>query len=1094
MLITFGQFENRQAIRNSAQLLQPRTVLLENLMMPRDAVIHHLDFSKESSFPNRELPQLAGTPSKKRIPIQHITDLTSKTEVGVIQNRYVDKDIREWMRGNMDQWRVWDLLTTPNPDTTVNAVINYNHLVGLYKYKPNLLTAYNQRFDLLKTYWQTVAAAAQVSPNHYQFVKVKVPKAIPSRNLLDKIVAMPAVRMSRILNTDALFSLTQLYMYLNPATRAKSALADVPQDITSRIVVEFNYDEYSVFCKLSHLVSLLKDSPLENKLKLPVARVQQVFLLMMLRTQSIVEEKRNGQNSTLLLQDQEDAKQLQSAVLPDETNEDDSGSETQRPPQDTVPGGNISQLQSSLIPKQSAPHLPLPASNLKDNAFFDVPEMPDNWDTKLDEDLSEYEGTSDMFFSKVVQQVSTLPETVETEPDADSGDDQTQTALDIHAVDRNPERIAQLLRTPTVQEKLETYIQEAKGYDALSTAEARVLRKTFEKRQQMSSPYNPSVKIDEYKQVTPEDLQLPDFKLPIKNDLVPESHKQERLFNIDKKYIRTTLRKHLLACVTSLESNDLIIKDYQVEEIKQSIGRYEVHKVTFKPLRGKESSVYFRIPVINDEGEFTAGNVTYRMRRQKSQIPICKVSPIKVAVTSNYNKLFIGRSERKAFDPYANIATQIKTDYLEVKGNITKIEPANRFDNLLKLPNMYAAMSQHFNSVVTPEYHLYFNHAEIGNHIDEKVLKDLQSKNLTFIGHNRQSQILVMDSTEAVFNYSAGMQPLPPFSEMLGLDSTKIPQAFSSIKILGDNIPLGVMLGYYLGFKDLVAVTGAQMTVHPRGARIASNSNKDVVLRFGDAKVLVQCPDTQTTLLFAGYNFYANYIKTQTLESFYSQNVYLDLLESRDAGLMHLKEMDSLRSSFIDPITKDALISINEPTEFLPLMLRANEMLADFHHLDVNDPTNARIRGYDRVPGLVYRALSESVREHRMRGGKGKIELDPFKVWKYVTQDTTVKVTEDNNPITDVKETESVTFSGQDGLSRTATPEALRRYHPKDRQLVSEATVDSSDVALNLYLSPYAKIKNLLGDVDVQADESDTSPEKIFSTSMQLVPMSEFDD
>lgn len=474
-------------------------------------------------------------------------------------------------------------------------------------------------------------------------------------------------------------------------------------------------------------------------------------------------------------------------------------------------------------------------------------------------------------------------------------------------------------------------------------------------------------------------------------------------------------------------------------------------------------------------------------------LPLRKISPTKVGLSSNYNKLFVFRTERKAFDPYSNIVEQIKTDYLDGKGNITKIAPGNRYRNNLKLPNIYAALSRSFNDVTTPTHRFFFNHDEIGSHIDADVLKALDKEELIFVGHDSKQHVLVMDRSEQIYDYSANKAPLGKIEGLLQLNTEKIPQAFSAIKILGDTISLGVMLAYYMGLKDLVAITRSQMEVYPPRKQV-TKPECGAVLTFSDARVVITCPNQTAELLFAGFLFYKAHIKTQLLESFYSKNVYLDLLESRDSGLMHLKEMDMLRENFIDPITKDLLVSMKEPTEFLPLLLRANQLLEDFHHLDINDPTVTRIRGYDRLPGLVYRALSESIRTHKLKGGKGKIELDPYKVWKYVTQDTTVKITEDNNPVTDVKEVEAATFSGMDGLSRTATPEKLRKYHVKDAGLISEATVDSTDVALNLYVSPYAKLKSVLGDVDMESTEHVDHPEKIFSTSVQLAPFAEFDD
>lgn len=1098
MLIPYSQFQLQQAVKSSAHLLHPRTVLQTNMKMPQGSMIHYLDLQSDAQFPARDMVYLSGIPENKRVPIFHVTDLLTKTEVQLLQERLLSKKIREWQRGHMQAFRPWELLQVPNPDRLTNGVINYNLLKNLYKYKNTLTSSHSRYMDLMGTYWSTVAQAIQASAQTHHFVSIPVPKALPSRSLINKILEFSAGRYARVVTNPELNGILQLYRYLDPKSRSASTMASLPESAGENLTIEFTYRGYSVFCKLSYLSALHKDSVLPGKIKLTTERLHQVFLLMLLKIQNIVEEKIQGTNPELLTQDEMDSSAEDTPVvlgdvseLQEQALQEDEEDHAPEPLQQA----QLSQIEADLIKSKvsASDTAALAPGKVKeiniDTAFDDQKLDLSDLEHLLDSGLKEYEGGSDDLFIKAVTKAAQAPEYQADE----SEEEKEQAVVDLHAVDYSEENVAKLLKAPTIDERFEDFILEAKSFDAISTAEARTLRKTFEKRKTLVSPYSKD-QIDQYKQITPKELELPDTSIPLNNNLVEDHLKHEVLFNYDKKYIQGPLRKHLVACVTALERNDLIVKDYQVEEISQSTGKYEIHKLTLKPLRGKESQVYFRIPVINDEGEYVAGGVRYRIRRQRASQILAKMSPIKVGITSNYNKLFISRTERKAFDPYANIAEQIKTDYLDGKGNITKIAPGNRFDNQQHLPNIYAAMSQHFNDVSTADYRFFFNHRDTAKHIDEKTIKELQSKSLTFVGHDKQSHVLVMDKSEMIYDYSDSMKEVGVLESLLGLNQDKIPQAFTTIKILGDSVPLGVMLSYYMGLKNLVAVTRSTMKVYPPNARISTSSKNEVMLKFANAKIVIECPNQNATLLFAGFAFYKNFIKTQQLESFYEKNVYLDLLESRDCSLMHLKEMDMLKDNFIDPITEDSLKAMNEPTEFLPLLLRANQLLEDFHHPDINDPSISRIRSYDRVPGLVYRALTESIRTQRMKGGKGKIELDPYKVWKYVTQDTTVKITEDNNPITDVKEVESATFSGVDGLSRTATPEKLRKYHRNDAGLISEATVDSSDVGLNFSLSPYAKVGSLLGEVDMTSTKHEEHPDLIFSTSVHLSPFSEYDD
>ena len=264
---------------------------------------------------------------------------------------------------------------------------------------------------------------------------------------------------------------------------------------------------------------------------------------------------------------------------------------------------------------------------------------------------------------------------------------------------------------------------------------------------------------------------------------------------------------------------------------------------------------------------------------------------------------------------------------------------------------------------------------------------------------------------------------------------------------------------------------------------------------FEDYKLLIETDIVEKQLLFNGFLFYKEFTKQYPLSSFDDTPIFLNLLEFRSSGLIHLKELDNLKKRFIDPITRDVLEELNEPTDYLKVLLKANYMLSDYNHPDINDPNYSRIRGFDRVPGLMYRALCESVREYNLKSRTGsKIAIDPYKVWNYITQDSTVKTSEDLNPILNLKEAEAVTFTGLDGLNKDATPKQLRRFHENDTGLTSESTVDSADVALNIYLSPYAKLNSVRGIVDKNSTVVKDNPASLFSTGVQVSPIAEHDD
>jgi hypothetical protein len=141
-------------------------------------------------------------------------------------------------------------------------------------------------------------------------------------------------------------------------------MAALSDEASEHLTVEFTYEGYSVFCKLSYLTSLLKDSPLENKIKLPVERVHQMFLLMLLKIQKNVEDKLQGIDPELMAEDTLDAEPSkedteQSTVLGNDVGESEDDDSVQ-PDSDqrskqTKPL-TLSQVRNSYLPK--GPHPP----------------------------------------------------------------------------------------------------------------------------------------------------------------------------------------------------------------------------------------------------------------------------------------------------------------------------------------------------------------------------------------------------------------------------------------------------------------------------------------------------------------------------------------------------------------------------------------------------------------------------------------------------------------------------------------------------------------------------------------------------------------
>lgn len=1065
MLLLLNQFILKQAIRSPLYLLNPTIVPQELVSLPRFSVLHYLETKQENHFPVRDLYYFRNISSNKKIPITHILDLESKDETTSIENKLAAAETRKWNQSNLKYFRPTDLLEIPNTDTNLIALYNYNLLKDLYKYKTSPQANYYKFFNLNYTYWNNVQKAIVADTESVHFVSINLPNNIPNYNVINVLLKFNVVKLSRVISDTDLLQLLDLYKWLTSDTRGSSTLKNISDEDSKKIIIEFKYKGHSCFLPLHLIRSMSKDSELECDVKVPDLKIQKVFILMVHKVQDKI--------NTLLEQNKEDVEikddtveELSAQIKAEDQEVNDDDAPTDKDVLDSLPDIN------SIVKIDNIEGI---EKDLEVKSFDNL------IDTEITRFESDNEETDKLYEETILK----------AEKEAEVVTEETPVIANIP-----PETIETLLSNKTTEDRFNKYIQEAIEFKTLTSSEIRALKKTREARVLLKSPYDKDTALDISKRITPLDVELTpqELKLNIDSNLVEDNLKKEVINKFDKKYIDNVLKKDVIACVSHLENSNLIIKDYTVEENKTSLGNYEVHKLTVKPFNAKESTIYFRLPKIDKEGEFIASGIKYRMRKQRTDLPIRKISSTKVALTSNYGKLFIFRTEKKANDPYEYLANFIRNNYINEEGLVTKIVPGGRNLNHVNLPNIYHYLSTQFTEIHTTKFSLLLNYNERHHYIGEGVLKDIESKKLTFCGYLPNKHILVTDFSDVFYDYTAGMTPLGNIEELLELDTTKIPKPYSAIKLLGDNIPLGICMAYYLGLSELIAITGTQATTIESNKQYKPNRN-EIVLKFSDYKLILTIPNKETELLFNGFFYYKDFIKQHSIREFGYKDIYLNLLEFRDGSLIHIKELNLLEELFLDPITVDVLKSINEPTDYFRLLLRANELLRDFSYPDINDPSYSRIRGYDRIPGLMYKALSESIRDYKFKNGnKSKVELDPYKVWNYITQDSTVKITEDINPILDVKEAETLTLSGSDGLNKDATPKLLRRYHKNDLGLISEATVDSSDVALNIYLTPFAKIKNVRGLVDNNNVESQENKSKVFSTSVLLAPMSEYDD
>jgi hypothetical protein len=1012
-------------------------------------------------FPDRTNYIFNNIPKNKRVPIHHLTDLSHKDLVVSIRDKRLLTTIKKWHTEHIKEFKRNTIDTVITKDANLISVVNYNVVKDLYRYKTSPLMHFYKFSNTYKTVSDTVKYLTNLDRENINIVRVNIPITMPSYNIVQKFTTFSDTKYTKIVTDNNLKVITELYKWLEDSTRPKSVFSSIDDDDSNTVYLEFQYKGYVSYLRLGLLRELSKQSNLESKQKIDSKKVQKLLVLVIFKIQKTVEGILQGtiEAPTTSHLDINNSGIEMTEVPEEDEDYVESDSATDRQAQD-----NKTKLQLK--------------ENTDKGGDYVLRELNENVFSRLDKELDDLLNTG-------VYADSMYEEDILKDLDSKGREKQAFTA------EIDPQEITAVIQDNTLDSEFSKYKTKAKEFKNVSTVELKNNEKLYEKRKLLKSPYDPSTPIDTYKVVTKEDIEIKpeERQINVKAPTITKEVAQESINVYDKKYISKVLKKDIVACVTNLEKVGILISNHEVQEVKDAMGNYEIHRLSLKPIDGKENTLTFKIPSIDDEGEYYATGIKSRLRKVRTDLPIRKIDPYTVALTSGYGKLFVSRSQKVAYDDCGYIVKFIKNSYLDKEGIVKDITPGNCYSNKVKKPNILSKLSMEFKQFVVGDYNIVLDKDLLDGYFKQEHIEELLKENLYPCGYRESDKkLIVCDMSEKLYIENT---LLGTINDLLQIEDSRVPKTFTNVKILGDDIPLGVVLSYYMGLDKFLAYLKQDTTI----VDAANRATGDIVIKFEDKKVIVNKPSQEAKLLLNGFNYFRDIIKKFTIEEFTIPSVYYNLFEFRGFGLKHLNELDLLKALFIDPITKEVLTSINEPDNFIPLLFRANELLEDFIHPDVNDPAYSRIRGYERMPTMLYKCLAESVRSYKLRFNKSnKIELDPYKVWNTITMDNSKKLSEDLNPVLDLKENEIVTLTGGDALSKGAIPKFLRRYHENDMGLISEATVDSSDTAVNIYLTPYAKLKNARGLVDVEDTSHKEDPARIFSTSALLAPMAEYDD
>ena len=615
------------------------------------------------------------------------------------------------------------------------------------------------------------------------------------------------------------------------------------------------------------------------------------------------------------------------------------------------------------------------------------------------------------------------------------------------------------------------------------------------------------------------------------DQIVDKSMLRSSINNLDFEYIKTTADRDFASVVTSFNKNGVFLTDLTEEYKIDELNWLKEYTVSYEDILGRKSSSKIVVPIVDKHGHCYINGSKKIFKKQLVNLPIVKLSPTRISLASNYNKTIVERNDSKAHNFLSYFTSLLNKSkgisdidiYIEFGRHIHNLPLAYEYTELstkfkyIKINNKQDVLYLIFGN----KDNLYKNDKLILNTtIDKKSIDNLESKLSAIFTGFTSKYLLFIDINNYIYKIDINKKDIIDNSsidttnyihlvqELVNIKMSSSLTEYVDLKVLNGKLPIIFVLAYKYGLKATLEYLKVDYQLIDKKITKDSNedlnlniqkftkSNTDISIKFYDKTLIINRYPLTHSLIVSGLSMFDT--EEITFEEMELKSSYYTLLEMKNIKVNLLKGIDNLFDLFIDDITKDVLQQMNEPTNFRDLLIRSVVLLSTTDHKEAASAANHRFRTYERINGIIYNEMSQALAKYKSRSARGiKFSINPDAIIQRILSDQALMPVHEINPIHDIKERTSFTYTGFGG--RTAQSFVIEdRKFPKDGiGTIAESTVDSGKVGLSSSCPVDATLLNNRGITEQYDNPEDLEyiePAQMLSVTSLLMPGALNDD
>lgn len=528
----------------------------------------------------------------------------------------------------------------------------------------------------------------------------------------------------------------------------------------------------------------------------------------------------------------------------------------------------------------------------------------------------------------------------------------------------------------------------------------------------------------------PNDIELPVTKLNI--NTINKGWENMSFMNFDKAYDPDSDIVKMLDSMKNW-SYPIGVRNIKVTDNTTSEDCLNLWEIQCEDYKGTRFKLKVDIPkFIDDKFLLLRGNKKTLMI-QSTSMPIIKtdLDTCQIVGVGGYNKIFVRQYGAGVGKSMIHVDKLIKTLNKYDEKDITVVYGDNtRTCNKYELPIDYIDLASYYNRIETKDFTIYFSQDELRMNYevdDSKGLPIGVYKNRSVDGKVADTIMYYDKQIAKEFNTVA---IYITYMIMGTVDSKKFMDIYDSIiatgkrymysraSILSIKIPLVIVCAYVEGLSSTLKKAKIDYSFVKTIDKTIKIGNQVDYIKFSDGYLLYTTTYSSSMLM--------NGLKSCDTESYSlkeinSKEMYMDFL-TNFGGSLKSDGLDNSYDCMIDPITREILELSNLPTDYVSVLLHANNLLADNKFIKHTNVSVRRLRRKELVAGYFYKALTTAYQSYasqiRHTRKNTKMTMKQSAVIDMIlSRDPSSGDLSVNNCINDVEAANTVTSKGLVGMN-----------------------------------------------------------------------------